>query len=227
MWVHVAFPKATLIFTEKHIHVFAIFQDRNFNITFAYNVKFWTTGPRGGTEVTAISPHLPQPPRTHTFFLENDGNIHVIFLLFFFCFFLFCYFLIIGLEHFMQIISLTLNTRLWADWANNRMVIFFLFFLENRIWHFMQIVLHLLLQYVFFLFFFYYCFSSNKVWHFMQIFSIGDSLHKISALVCWENRKNNSFLPAEFAQNLLWSLLLNRKELAHMCKLIRTFTIYI
>ena len=29
---------------------------------------------------------------------------------------------------------------LWADSADNKLVIFFLFFLENRIWHFMQIV---------------------------------------------------------------------------------------
>ena len=38
---------------------------------------------------------------------------------------------------------------LWADSANNKLI-FFLFFLENRIWHFMQIV------------------------------SLGDNLHKVS-----------------------------------------------
>ena len=31
-------------------------------------------------------------------------------------------------------------TKLWADSADDKFVIFFLFFLENRIWHFMQIV---------------------------------------------------------------------------------------
>ena len=31
-------------------------------------------------------------------------------------------------------------TMLWTDLADNKLVIFFLFFLENRIWHFMQTV---------------------------------------------------------------------------------------
>ena len=31
-------------------------------------------------------------------------------------------------------------TNLWANLADNKMVIFFLFFPENRIWQFMQIV---------------------------------------------------------------------------------------
>ena len=35
--------------------------------------------------------------------------------------------------------TLTL-TMLWADSAADKLVIFFLFFLENRTWHFMQIV---------------------------------------------------------------------------------------
>ena len=39
--------KATHIFSAKYINVFAIFQDRNFNISLVNNfVKFWTTGPR-------------------------------------------------------------------------------------------------------------------------------------------------------------------------------------
>ena len=43
MWV--AF--ATYIFFTKNINVFAIFQERNFNVTLANNVvTFWTTGPR-------------------------------------------------------------------------------------------------------------------------------------------------------------------------------------
>ena len=38
--------KATHIYAAKNIKVFAIFQDRNFNITLANNfVKFWTNGP--------------------------------------------------------------------------------------------------------------------------------------------------------------------------------------
>ena len=42
MWV----AKATHIFFSKNINVFAIFQDRNFNVTFANNFgKFWMTGP--------------------------------------------------------------------------------------------------------------------------------------------------------------------------------------
>ena len=31
-------------------------------------------------------------------------------------------------------------TKLWADSADDKLMIFLLFFLENRIWHFMQIV---------------------------------------------------------------------------------------
>ena len=31
-------------------------------------------------------------------------------------------------------------TTLWADSADDKLMIIFLFFLENRIWHFMQIV---------------------------------------------------------------------------------------
>ena len=31
-------------------------------------------------------------------------------------------------------------TTLWAFLADGKLMIFFLFFLENRIWHFMQIV---------------------------------------------------------------------------------------
>ena len=38
--------KATHIFSAKNINVFAIFQERNYNVTLADNfVKFWTTGP--------------------------------------------------------------------------------------------------------------------------------------------------------------------------------------
>ena len=37
--------KATHIFSARNINVFAIYQDRNFNVTLANNfVKFWTTG---------------------------------------------------------------------------------------------------------------------------------------------------------------------------------------
>ena len=47
-------------------------------------------------------------------------------------------------------------TTLWAFLADGKLMIFFLFFLENRIWHFMQIV------------------------------SSGDNLHEISNPVFWE-----------------------------------------
>ena len=53
------------------------------------------------------------------------------------------------------IIYLTYTT-LWAFLADGKLMIFFLFFLENRIWHFMQIV------------------------------SSGDNLHEISNPVFWE-----------------------------------------
>ena len=37
----------THIFSAKNINVFAIFQDRSFNVMLANNfLKFWTTGPR-------------------------------------------------------------------------------------------------------------------------------------------------------------------------------------
>ena len=54
-----------------------------------------------------------------------------------------------------SIIYLTFTT-LWAFSADDRLMIFFLFFPENRIWHFMQIV------------------------------SLGDNLHEMSYPVFWE-----------------------------------------
>ena len=51
--------------------------------------------------------------------------------------------------------SLTFTT-LWAFSADDKMMLFFLFFPENRIWHFMQIV------------------------------SLGDNLHEMSNPVFWE-----------------------------------------
>ena len=53
-------------------------------------------------------------------------------------------------------------TTLLADSADDKFIIFFLFFPENRIWHFMQICLHL------------FSFKKN-----------GDSLHKMSNPVFW------------------------------------------
>ena len=47
-------------------------------------------------------------------------------------------------------------TTLWAFLADDKMMLFFLFFPENRIWHFMQIV------------------------------SLGDNLHEMSNPVFWE-----------------------------------------
>ena len=47
-------------------------------------------------------------------------------------------------------------TTLWAFSADDKMMLFFLFFPENRIWHFMQIV------------------------------SLGDNLHEMSNPVFWE-----------------------------------------
>ena len=45
MWVDFAVQKL-LTFFSKNINGFAIFQDRNFNVTLANNfVKFWATGP--------------------------------------------------------------------------------------------------------------------------------------------------------------------------------------
>ena len=47
-------------------------------------------------------------------------------------------------------------TTLWAFSADDKMMLFFLFFPENRIWHYMQIV------------------------------SLGDNLHEMSNPVFWE-----------------------------------------
>ena len=55
----------------------------------------------------------------------------------------------------VDVCNLTFTT-LWAFSADDRLMIFFLFFPENRIWHFMQIV------------------------------SVGDNLHEMSNPVFWE-----------------------------------------
>ena len=44
MWVAFAMQKL-LTFFQQNICVFAVFQDRNFNVTLANFVKFWTAGP--------------------------------------------------------------------------------------------------------------------------------------------------------------------------------------
>ena len=53
-------------------------------------------------------------------------------------------------------LSILTFTTLWAFSADDKMMLFFLFFPENRIWHFMQIV------------------------------SLGDNLHEMSNPVFWE-----------------------------------------
>ena len=62
--------------------------------------------------------------------------------------------------------SLTFTT-LWDNSTDNTLRIVFLFFLENRIWHFMQIV------------------------------STGDNLHEMSNLFYWKNKKYFSMSSAE------------------------------
>ena len=60
-------------------------------------------------------------------------------------------------EAFYFAVQYTLTfTTLWAFSADDKMMLFFLFFPENRIWHFMQIV------------------------------SLGDNLHEMSNPVFWE-----------------------------------------
>ena len=87
----------------------------------------------------------------------------------------------------------------------------FAFFIENRIWHFMQIVskcqmfigknklspIYCLLkmprvptinfQQMTFLNSFLICFSGNWIWHIMYIVSTRDSLHEMSNSVGWKN----------------------------------------
>ena len=55
--------------------------------------------------------------------------------------------------------------------------IFFLFFPENRIWHFRQIVSNFPI------------FPENRIWHFMQTVFIEDNLPEISNPVFWEKGK--------------------------------------
>ena len=68
-------------------------------------------------------------------------------------------------------------TTLWVDSADDKLMIFFLFFLENRIWHFMQIVS-----------------VENRIWHFMQeticmkyqsLFSRKNKKKIFENVVCW------------------------------------------
>ena len=58
-----------------------------------------------------------------------------------------------------QFLGTIIITILCADSADDKMVIFFLFFQENRFWHFMQIV------------------------------SIGDNLHGMSKPVFWKKKR--------------------------------------
>ena len=46
---------------------------------------------------------------------------------------------LVDLKNSLSFPSLTL-TMLWADSADDKLMIFFLYFLANRIWHFMQSV---------------------------------------------------------------------------------------
>ena len=53
--------KCTHIFSAKNISIFAIFQDRNFNIKLANNfVKFWTTGPCSLWYTSSICCHFKE-----------------------------------------------------------------------------------------------------------------------------------------------------------------------
>ena len=54
---------------------------------------------------------------------------------------------------------------------------------------------------IFFLFF-----PENRIWHFMQIVSIGDNLHEMSNSVSRKNNKNINLLSAELAQRAVMCL---------------------
>ena len=63
----------------------------------------------------------------------------------------------------MWLETLALWVKLSAD------ILEYLFFPENRFWHYMQIVS-----------------IENRSWYYMQIVSIGDNLHVMSKPVFWE-----------------------------------------
>ena len=51
---------------------------------------------------------------------------------------------------------------------------------------------------------YFFLFLENRIWHFMQIVSLGDSLHKYQILFSTKNKKNiNSLSPAESAHSLV------------------------
>ena len=85
------------------------------------------------------------------------------FVLFFVCLFFFvCFFLggwggVSGKDIFWYLPRYSLNfTTLLANSADDKLMLFFL------------------------------CFSENRIWHFMQIVSNGDNLHRLSNPVFWE-----------------------------------------
>ena len=49
----------------------------------------------------------------------------------------------------------------------------------------------------------YLFFPENRIWYFMQMVSIGDNLHKLSKLVFWENKKNIKMSSADFLASVL------------------------
>ena len=82
-----------------------------------------------------------------------------------------------------KLVMLTFTT-LMANSADDKSVIFFLFFPKNRIRHFMQIVSKK--KKIFFLFF-----PENRIWHFMQIVSIA---WNVKSCFLWKVRKIFQYL---------------------------------
>ena len=70
MWVAFAMQKLFTFFSANNINVFAIFQNRTFNVTLAYNlVKFWTTEPRWFAN--SVDPDLTQPSVAFDLYLKK------------------------------------------------------------------------------------------------------------------------------------------------------------
>ena len=100
----------------------------------------------------------------------------------------------------ISLLSLTFTTLL-AVAANDKMMIY-LFFPQNRLWHFVKIVFFF---FFFFqklgfgisykltpncLFFFFFFFSGHRLWHFMQI----GSLYEMSKPIFWGKKKSKCCL---------------------------------
>ena len=53
--------------------------------------------------------------------------------------------------------------------------------------------------------YFFLFFLENRIWHFMQIVSIGDNLHEVLDPIFYEKYKKISFFRLQFAYSMVYS----------------------